>query len=104
MTSTWWTLPRTTRPGSTAVALATAGRVGVARSRESERAFLQTLVDDQKSVGIPEEQLDAIATTIAKNEEMTAQGIFLEHALDEMRETVKALAHIRRFACQQDAD
>ena len=81
-----------------------AGRFGFARSREPERAFFQTFVNDEKSIGIPEEQLDAIAATIPKNEEMTAQGILPEHALDKMRETVEPLAHVRRFPCQEDAD
>src|SRR6516162_9879338 len=57
-----------------------------------------------KTIGIPDQQLDAIAATIPKNEEMTAQRIFLKHALDEMRKSVESFAHVGRFPSQDNAD
>src|SRR5947209_2488300 len=81
-----------------------AGRLGIARFWEPERAFFQTFVNDEKAIRIPEKQLDAIVASIPKNEEVTAQRIFLEHALDEMRKSVEPLAHVGRFPRQEDAD
>src|SRR5271166_4824374 len=57
-------------------------------------SFLQPFVNDQETVGIPEQQLDAITATIPKNEKVYGQRIFLEHALDEMRKSVETLAHV----------
>ena len=42
-----------------------AGRLGLAARGEPEGAFFETLVEDEKSVGIPEQELDPIAASIA---------------------------------------
>ena len=48
-----------------------AGRLGLAARGEPEGAFFETLVEDEKSVGIPEQELDAITSPISEDEEVT---------------------------------
>src|SRR5262249_31665700 len=81
-----------------------AGRFGFAGGGKSERSLLQPFVEDQKSVSIPEQQLDTIPASIPKNEEMTGQGILLKHPLHKMREAVESFTQVGRFACQQNMD
>jgi len=59
-----------------------AGRLGLARDGEPEGPLLQSLVEDQVAVGVPVEDLDPVTTSIAEDEQMAAERILREDALD----------------------
>jgi len=48
--------------------------IAITRGRKMERAFLKTLIEDRKAVAIPPEDLDSIATPVAKHKEVAEAG------------------------------
>jgi hypothetical protein len=67
-----------------------AGRLGLTGGGEPKGSALQPLVEDEKALGVPEEQLDPIPASVPENDQVTEQGILLEDTLHEMRETVES--------------
>lgn len=63
--------------------------IAFARCRKVKRALLETLVEDREAVAIPPEDLDAIATPVAKHEEMAARRRLPDDRADHPREAVE---------------
>src|SRR3990172_8736659 len=73
-------------------------------SRQTKRAFFQTLVPDREPVGVPVQDLETISTTAGEQEQMTGQWIVPQRLADQRRQGVKALAHVRGRSAQVDAN
>ncbi|MEO8924136.1 MAG: hypothetical protein ABI330_15140 [Caldimonas sp.] len=67
-------------------------------------AGLEPLVPDDQTVSLPEEDLDAIAAAIEKQEQVAREGILAEKFLHHSEKTVEAFAHVGRFCAEEDAD
>ena len=59
-----------------------------------EAAFFQALGTDPKAGPIRDEQFDAVANAIAKNEDMPTERIFFQLMGDDPVESIEALAHV----------
>ena len=64
------------------------------QSGPTEAAFLQSFCANPKSRAIPEEDLEAVAPTIAKDKKVAAHGILLKLPLGQVEKTVKSFAHV----------
>lgn len=69
-----------------------------------EASSLESLHPDGNAVGIPVQELDAIASLVEEHEQAPLADISLEVVLDDAIEAVKALAHIDRLGVQVDGD
>jgi len=63
--------------------------------RPDEPVFFQTLLPQAKSVAVPIQNLDHVAPTIAKHEQVSGERIEFQPILDQNRQPVNCLSHIR---------
>jgi hypothetical protein len=67
-------------------------------------AGLESLVPDDQTVSLPEEDLDAIATTIEKKEQVTRERVLAKILAGHPHEPIEAFSHVSRFYTQENAD
>ena len=59
-----------------------------------EAAMLEPLGEEAKPGAIPIDDLDEIGLAAAEHEQVPLEGVLPQHALDQHREPVDALAHV----------
>jgi hypothetical protein len=69
-----------------------------------KRARLQSLVPNAKPVAIPEQDLDPIALTIQKQEQMARQRVLFERLLGQVHQAIEAVSHARGRCAQEDPE
>src|SRR5690606_49950 len=70
----------------------------------AEGAGLEPLGDHAESVSVPEEDSDLGRATIEEDEEVAALGLEREVAPHDPRESIEALAHVRRRRRKEEAN
>lgn len=65
-----------------------------------KHALLQAFVEQPKTAAIPDQHLDAIATTVDKQVDMPGLRIVTEFAIHNAAQSVEAFAHITGMAVQ----
>ena len=63
--------------------------------RELKRAGLQPLVENAEPVTIPKQDLDAIATPVEEQKQVTRQGILIEDRFRLAHQMIEAVVHLR---------
>ena len=63
---------------------------------------LESLVPDDEPIAIPQEDLDAIATSIEEEEEVTREGILPKEFPNHALETIESFSHIRRLGAEEN--
>jgi hypothetical protein len=63
-------------------------------TRHFVSATLEALVKKREPVSVPPEQLDAVATPIEEEKQMSVEHVAIEHGLDGCAESIEALAQI----------
>jgi hypothetical protein len=58
---------------------------------------LKSLIPDDESITVPPEELDAIATPVKKEEEMTRERVLPQEFPNHALETIESFSHIRRL-------
>jgi hypothetical protein len=71
---------------------------------EAEDPSLQALRPNHVAVAVPMEDLDAIATPIEKNEEVTGEWILSDDRRGQGRQPVKPASHVGRRSGQENPD
>src|SRR5262249_10778927 len=74
------------------------------RGGKPEGALLQPAIPQGEPVAGPVADLQPVAAPIAEDEQMSAERVLFEYALDEVRQAVEPLPHVGRLPCRQDAD
>ncbi len=72
--------------------------------RNAEGSALESLGPDGQTIAVPIQDLDAIATLVDEDEEMTGEGIERQAARCQGGQAVEALAHVGRFFGEVNAD
>jgi len=72
--------------------------------RKLKSASLQSLIKNAESVAIPEEDLDAVATTVEKQEQVSRQGILIKDRFRLTHQVIEAVAHLRGRRAEEDSN
>src|SRR5262249_23639117 len=64
--------------------------------RQDKSSFLQALVENPKSILVPPQELDAVAASRTKHEQVARQRILIQVRLHQRRQRIESLAHVRR--------
>src|ERR1700739_4933614 len=71
-------------------------------SGQLEGPLLQTLVPQRVSITVPGQNLQSLPASRAEDEPVTAERILADDGSDTLRQSVKAAAHVSRFAGKPD--
>ena len=74
------------------------------RSRPGEGPALESLRIDAESGSVPLEDLESVASAVAKDEECAGKGRQFELVLDECGESIEGLAHVGDPRGEEDLD
>lgn len=69
-----------------------------------EGPFLEPFVEEPEAVAIPEQQLDAITSTVEEDKEITGERVLEELLFDDRTEAVVRLTEIDRLTSEEDSD
>lgn len=67
----------------------------LSRPGKAEGSLLQTLLPKGQAVAVPIKDFEAIAAAVAKDKEMSRERIAAELIANNLRQAVKAAAHVR---------
>lgn len=70
--------------------------------RPTERTLFQALRAHPQAAPVPAEHLDPVTTTVAEDEQVSAERILLQSSFSKRVKSVEALAHIGDPGCQKD--
>ena len=68
-----------------------------------EGAGLESLVPNDQAVGLPEEDLDAIAAAVEEQEEMSGERILTKKLVHHSQKPVEAFSHVSRPGAKENA-
>jgi hypothetical protein len=63
--------------------------------QQLERASLQSLVPNAKSIAVPEQDLHSVATAIHEQEQVTRRGVLVKDLLRSAHQAIEAVIHLR---------
>jgi len=72
------------------------------RREPTEGSFLETLVEEPQAVGVPEQDLHAIATLVGKHEHVAGERVQVQDAANDLAEAVMGLAKVDRLRGHED--